>query len=292
MPPSKPEDPNTAEEIPITTPVASSASSASRPNALYTDPFPKSQASCPAKRPSTSTSTTHASKPHKRAPPSRDGLLPYITHPSSYPSTRVIYHTPAFVAIHDLYPKSSVHTLLLPRSETHMLMHPCDAFDDAEFLAAVKAEAERLKALVARELRRVYGPGSRGDEERERVLNGDVVVGVEAEGEEVELPPGRDWEKEVMVGVHAGPSMNHLHIHVLSVDRYSECLKHRKHYNSFATDFFVPLEEFPLDREEVRRRSHGIKGDMKCWRCGENFGGRFKELKAHLEVEFKAWKRE
>ncbi|TVY93025.1 Aprataxin-like protein [Lachnellula willkommii] len=169
-------------------------------------------------------------------------------------------------------------------------MHPCDAFDDAEFLAAVKAEAEKVRALVARELRRVYGAGSRGDEERERVLNGGVEAG--GEGEEVELPPGRDWEKDVMVGVHAGPSMNHLHIHVLSVDRYSECLKHRKHYNSFATEFFVRLEEFPLGREEVRRRSTAISGDMRCWRCGENFGGRFKELKAHLEVEFEAWKRE
>ncbi|TVY34595.1 Aprataxin-like protein, partial [Lachnellula occidentalis] len=225
-------------------------------------------------------------QPAKRTPPSRDGLLPYITHPSSYPSTRVIYHTPSFVAIHDLYPKSSVHTLLLPRSSTHMLMHPCDAFNDAAFLAGVQAEATKLKALVARELRRLYGPGSRGDEERERVLNGD------GDGDVEELPQGRDWEKEVMVGVHAGPSMNHLHVHVLSVDRYSECLKHRKHYNSFATEFFVPLEEFPLSREEMRIRSLAIRGDMKCWRCGENFGGRFKELKVHLQVEFEAWKRE
>jgi len=172
-------------------------------------------------------------------------------------------------------------------------MHPCDAFDDAEFLAGVKAEAAKLKVLVARELRRVYGPGSKADEERECVLNGDVKGDGDVDVDvDVELPQGRDWEKEVMVGVHAGPSMNHLHVHVLSVDRYSECLKHRKHYNSFATGFFVPLEEFPLGREEVRKKSNTISGDMKCWRCGENFGKKFKELKAHLKVEFEAWKRE
>ncbi|SZF06048.1 unnamed protein product [Blumeria hordei] len=38
----------------------------------------------------------------------------------------------------------------------------------------------------------------------------------------------RDWWGEVMAGVHSRPSMNHLHIHVLSVDRHSKCLKHRK----------------------------------------------------------------
>ncbi|KAG0649021.1 hypothetical protein D0Z07_5027 [Hyphodiscus hymeniophilus] len=123
----------------------------------------------------------------------RDGLGQYINNPKKYDPSVVVYFNDSFVAINDLYPKSSVHCLLLPRSANHTDLHPFDAFDDAEFLAAVRVEAQKLKVLVAKELQRKFGPVSKQDEAREAVLNGEV----EAE----ELPEGRDWEKEVNVGV-------------------------------------------------------------------------------------------
>ena len=196
----------------------------------------------------------------------------------------MIYYNDAFVAINDLYPKSSVHCLLLPRSERYTHLHPFDAFEDAEFLAAVRVEAQKLKILVAKELQRKFGPFSKQDEAREAVLNGEVDAD--------ELPIGRDWEKEVKVGIHAHPSMNHLHIHVISVDRHSVSLKHRKHYNSFATAFFVDLDDFPLANDDVRRKGSYLNDDMKCWRCGRSYQNRMKALKEHLTMEFEEWKRE
>jgi aprataxin len=228
----------------------------------------------------------------KSKPPfsSRDGLSAYTAHPETYPPTVVIFHNPDFVAIHDLYPKSSVHMLLLPRSEKHTLLHPFEAFEDAEFLAQCREQAGRLKKIAAKELQRLHGRYSRLDAPREAVLNGDVDLG---EGQEI--PTGRDWEKEIRVGIHAVPSMNHLHIHVISVDRFSECVKHRKHYNSFATGFFVPLEDFPLAHNDKRRhpdREGYLNADLKCWRCGQNYGNKFTKLKEHLEDEFKEWRKE
>ncbi|KAH8672811.1 HIT-like domain-containing protein [Tricladium varicosporioides] len=237
--------------------------------------------------PSTSPSRTRKSKPPFA---SRDGLGAYIHHPESYPASRVIYHNPSFVAIHDLYPKSSVHTLLLPRSEKHNLQHPFDAFEDVDFLAECKVEAAKLKAIVGKELQRRYGQFSAQDSERNKILNGDI----EPPSSGV-LPTGRDWEKEVMVGIHARPSMNHLHIHVLSKDRVSDCMRHWKHYNSFQTEFLVPLEDFPL-AEEDKRRHPGREGYLDraflCWRCGKEYANKFKRLKEHLEIEFEEWKRE
>lgn len=169
-------------------------------------------------------------------------------------------------------------------------MHPFDAFEDAAFLSSVRTEAARLKSIVAAELRRKYSRFSRLDEPRQDVLYGRTEL---KEGEK--LPAGRDWEKEVVVGIHAVPSMHHLHIHVLSKDRYSETLKHRKHYNSFATPFFVELDAFPLDEGDVRRhptKEGYLKADMRCWRCGENFVNKFAKLKEHLKVEFEEWKKE
>ncbi|KAH6680920.1 HIT domain-containing protein [Halenospora varia] len=281
------QDAITKEEIEGTAPpsksTASSASSNVR-NAFTTLMSPKRKSS-----PSTSPSLERR---RKSKPPfaSRDGLGRYVLHPESYPASQVIYHNPTFVAIHDLYPKSSVHTLLLPRSSAHNLLHPFDAFEDTEFLAECKAEAEKLRKIVAKELQRRYGRFSKGDGERNKILNGEVEPPSDGL-----LPEGRDWEKEVMVGIHACPSMNHLHIHVLSKDRVSECMRHRKHYNSFATGFFVPLDAFPL-AEDDERRHPGREGYLAmgfvCWRCGKGFGNQFKLLKEHLEVEFEEWKKE
>lgn len=216
----------------------------------------------------------------------RNALLSYIQHPTSFPPSRVISHTDDFVAIHDLYPKSTVHLLLLSRDPAKYDLHPFEALADPAFLAEVRLQAGKLKKLAAGELRRRYGTFSAQDAARNNAMKADPPP--------AELPSGRDWENEIIVGIHAHPSMSHLHIHVISVDRVSECMRHRKHYNSFATPFFVPLTAFPL-AEDDRRKHPGREGylasDLKCWRCNKNFGNKFQQLKAHLEEELQSWKR-
>ena len=225
----------------------------------------------------------------------RDGLGAYLASPEQFPPSRVLYHNEDFVAIHDLYPKSSVHILLLPRHPSAKL-HPFDAFEsDPKLLEKTKEEVEKVRKMVAAELRRRFGHYSRKEQTRvnamERAEHGPDGTFPSLES----LPVGRDWEAEVVAGVHSGPSMNHLHVHVLSRDRMSECLRHRKHYNSFATPFMVRLDELPLDEADVRRRpSRGgyLRNDLKCWRCGRNFRNRFQELKKHLSEEFEEWRAE
>jgi aprataxin len=215
----------------------------------------------------------------------RDGLGAYISRPESYPPSIIVYYNDDFVALHDKFPKSSLHLLLLPRDPSKFYMHPFDAFDDAEFLNKVRPEVQKLRTLAAAELRRKIGKYSAQEKERQEAIDQDPPV--------EHLPPGRDWEHEIMAGIHAHPSMNHLHIHVLSVDRYSDRLKHRKHYNSFSTPFFVGLEDFPLAKDDVRRhpgREGYLKQDFICWRCGRNFKDRFQKLKTHLEMEYEEWK--
>ncbi|CRG83726.1 aprataxin [Talaromyces islandicus] len=213
----------------------------------------------------------------------RDGLGVYIEHPETFPSSVVIYYNDDFVAINDLYPKSSLHLLLLPRDPSKFFLHPFDAFEDDQFLQKVRAEVKKLRTLAAGELRRRYGKYSSQETARREAMEQDPPAD--------DLPQGRDWEKELMVGIHAKPSMNHLHIHVLSVDRYSDKVKHRKHYNSFATPFFVDIDDFPLAQDDPRRDpGHYLKLDLICWRCSRNFGNKFQQLKEHLEEEYKEWK--
>lgn len=242
----------------------------------------------PKPKPSTQPQPSHSAP--RRITGSPNGLGPYIVHPETFPSSTVVTHSPDFVVVNDLYPKSSIHVLLLPRSRPHTLQHPFDAFQDAAFLASVQAEIARVKALVAKELQRRFGAGSAKDANRRAVLDGDAEP-----QEDGELPAGRNWEAEVMSGVHARPSMNHLHIHVLSREMHSPRLRHRKHYNSFNTPFLVDVADFPLEASDPRLhpgREQYLNRDLACWRCGQNFKNRFKALKEHLEVEFEAWRRE
>jgi hypothetical protein len=65
---------------------------------------------------------------------------------------------------------------------------------------------------------------------------------------------------------------------------------------SFQTRFFVPLDDM-AEMDEVGRRkrlkeaTEAHRGDLVCWRCGRDFGRRFKLLKEHLEGEVEAWKK-
>ncbi|KAI4088976.1 MAG: hypothetical protein LQ344_005728 [Seirophora lacunosa] len=222
----------------------------------------------------------------------RAGLGAYTHAPQSFPSSRVISFDESFVTINDLYPKSSIHTLLLPRDPQKQLRHPFEALQDPEFLSSVQQEVKKLRILLAKELQRRFGKYSAKERIRDAAMEKALDEGKEIN--EASLPPGRDWSQDVISGVHTHPSMSHLHIHVLSIDRHSECMRHRKHYNSFATDFLVDVEEFPLSREEVVRRKTGgwLDRDLVCWRCGRNYKNKFTALKHHLDEEFEEWKKE
>lgn len=226
----------------------------------------------------------------------RGGLGAYVISPESFPASRVIYHNEKWVVINDLFPKSSIHLLLLPRDHDKQLLHPFNAFEDLAFLKDVQTEVKKLRALVAKELHRRFGKFSRLDQQRESALDAlDGGVDGDVDNEVQNLPAGRDWAKSVISGIHVGPSMNHLHVHIFSIDRHSECMKHRKHYNSFATPFLIDVEDFPLGEGDNRRhpgREKYLERDLQCWRCGRNFKNKFARLKEHLDEEFKEWQQE
>lgn len=214
----------------------------------------------------------------------RDGLAAYTIDPESFPPTRVVYHNEKFVVINDLYPKASVHLLILPRDPIKNMQRPQDAFDDPQFLADCQAEEKKVREIVASELRRRFGKYSASDRPR--------IEALEADDPPETLPVGRDWTEGVMSGIHANPSMSHLHIHVLSKDMVSEPMRKRNHYLSFTTDFLVGLEHFPLAKDDYRRAYKHFPEDMLCWRCGQNFGNKMSKLKKHLETEKESWIRE
>lgn len=142
----------------------------------------------------------------------------------------------------------------------------------------------QVRKMAEQELRRELGRFSKQERKRTEAMNQDNAP--------AELPPGRDWSLDIMTGTHANPSMNHVHIHVLSRDLVSECMKKTNHYLSFTTDFFIGMDQFPLPHNDHRRKYRHLPKDMVCWRCGEPFQNRITKLREHLLEELEHWKRE
>lgn len=101
---------------------------------------------------------------------------------------------------------------------------------------------------------------------------------------------GVTWEVER--AFHAVPSMEHLHLHVVSMDLVSDRLKHKKHYLSFQPNvgFAIRLnvvedlvkqgkKRLPKSEEAYEQL---LKGPLMSHHTGQDFRW-FPELKAHLE---------
>ncbi|CAH1638648.1 unnamed protein product [Spodoptera littoralis] len=53
----------------------------------------------------------------------------------------------------------------------------------------------------------------------------------------------KDEKLPLKAGFHAVPSMQRLHMHIISTDMVSPCLKTKLHWNSFTTKFFRPYAD-------------------------------------------------
>uniref|UniRef100_A0A1I8MHL3 Aprataxin C2HE/C2H2/C2HC zinc finger domain-containing protein n=1 Tax=Musca domestica TaxID=7370 RepID=A0A1I8MHL3_MUSDO len=78
-----------------------------------------------------------------------------------------------------------------------------------------------------------------------------------------------------LIGFHNQPSMQRLHLHVISKDFVSDCLKTKKHWNSFNTALFLNYDDLIVQLNEnnkvKRLDSVTIKElsneDLKCNQC-------------------------
>ncbi|XP_042341381.1 aprataxin isoform X2 [Plectropomus leopardus] len=92
-------------------------------------------------------------------------------------------------------------------------------------------------------------------------------------------------------GYHAIPSMSHVHLHVISQDFDSPCLKNKKHWNSFTTDYFMDSHDVIQMLETDGRvtvkegTSELLKLPLRCHVCRRELPT-IPALKEHLKSHF------
>ena len=174
-----------------------------------------------------------AQPPKPTSPAGLDALTRLAMTPETH-LENIYLLTREFVVAYDLYPKGQVHLLILPRG---VRIQASPAALDASHAPLVRRMAS-LGEHLARMLRR-RSPS---------------------------LAP-------FAMGFHAVPSMRQLHLHVISTDLDSSCLKSKKHWNSFATRFLLRPAAVAAQLEspsgKASTRGHAaeeasLKNAMRC----------------------------
>ncbi|XP_048218022.1 aprataxin isoform X3 [Perognathus longimembris pacificus] len=89
------------------------------------------------------------------------------------------------------------------------------------------------------------------------------------------------------LGYHAIPSMSHVHLHVISQDFDSPCLKNKKHWNSFNTEYFLESKAIIKMVQEAGKvtvqdgTSELLKLPLRCHECQQLLPS-IPQLKEHL----------
>lgn len=197
-------------------------------------------------------------------------LQEYIRKPQDF--EEVVYWDDKAVIVKDRFPKASFHLLVLPRDRQLTNKLPTVALTK-EVKLQLEPYLTRAKEYIFEQFIENYS-----------ALDGNSLFASEEELRD------RDTfsQKFVQVGIHSVPSMNNLHIHVITRDFNSPRLKNKKHYLSFTTEFFVPWLMLPLNQVPNKRESEQLlkNQDMACVYCHENYKNRFQDLKMHLKHEF------
>ncbi|RCK62273.1 Aprataxin-like protein [Candida viswanathii] len=232
----------------------------------------------------------------------RDAFQKYIDHPETHDI--VEYYDDNVIIIKDMFPKAIRHLLVIPRNPQVSKTHPLDAFNrnydeysGEELYELVLSYVEKAKDMIIDDL----------------FKNSDIE-------DKSQLSEFRSTF--IKAGVHSIPSLNNLHVHVITQDFNSARLKNKKHYNSFTTKFFVPFEELdPLQNAKYYRllnfgrdsydpdsdnsstsedrpvfisheRSKEVLESIikntpfKCTSCSATFGNLMVKLKEHLQKEY------
>ncbi|CCK71327.1 DNA 5'-adenosine monophosphate hydrolase KNAG_0G02710 [Huiozyma naganishii CBS 8797] len=187
----------------------------------------------------------------------------YVAHGDGDDDLPVLYFDSDAVVLRDMFPKATVHLLVIPRPAEITFRHPAVALtrevQDTIQLAIQWAKNYTFAQFV--------------DQFPESLSSYDLQKFI---------------TEFVLVGVHSVPSMSNMHVHVISRDFHSPSLKHKKHYNSFNTAFFVPWDQLPLESPPDKTQAElTIKNTpLKCSYCRRDFRNKFKALKEHLDEEF------
>ena len=205
-----------------------------------------------AASPAKSAAKSSVAKPNPPAAPWARGLVDIAADPGG--KEGVAWFDETLVVLTDKYPKARTHYLVLAR-DTSLAAGP----------SALRAQHAELVEGMATVGRRIAA-------EKAAKVNGGETIALRA-------------------GFHAKPSMPTLHMHLVSSDLRGSGMKTRRHWNTFATDFFKEADDVVaalrargrVDWDEEEEEAGVAMAKLRCHRCGDGPFAQMPKLFAHLD---------
>ena len=209
-------------------------------------------ATTPETKTKTSETKTKPNAPWLRA------LVDIASNPSGKPG--VLSYDDDIVVLRDAYPKAKVHLLVLARD-------PALRDGPSSLRAAHVSLVEKMLSAARSATGRASAEAN--------------------EGGEADAP-----RRAFRFGFHAKPSMPQLHMHAVSQDLRGSCMKTRRHWNAFATDFFRDASEAlrelrakgALEWDEEEAESRVKMERLRCHACGDGPHPTMPKLFEHLDT--------
>ncbi|RNA08194.1 aprataxin isoform X2 [Brachionus plicatilis] len=133
---------------------------------------------------------------------------PFLSLESSMKDEKLqVFKNDRFICIQDKYPKAKVHFLLIPHgNELPKMIRVADLIKSNQCLDLLKEIKSLSEKIIAENF-------------------------------------PKELKSKTMCGFHSIQSMQPLHMHIISKDFDSDCLKNKKHWNSFNTKYFINLDD-------------------------------------------------
>jgi len=180
----------------------------------------------------------------------------YRTAPAPALRRSVVLTLPDCLVVRDPFPKSAAHLLLLP--------------SPGSLAAGDVACVGDLRPPCLPRLRRLHAVARA------------VAAAVEREVMARRGPPRPAWLRW-RIGYHSPPSLRPLHLHVLTADLQSPCLKTAAHVNRFASgEHFVTAEAVEAALEAGRAPDGDPREQPRCPECAARLPDALRAMKDHL----------
>jgi aprataxin len=205
-------------------------------------------------------------------------ILSAITaDPERHRAVQSIWHVDdQVVGMLDKYPKARRHALLLARQAG---LHRASQLGP-QHLPLLHHMRQLALAWIQQQQQQQQQPG----QQQLQNLQEEQQEQQQQQQQLAPIPAG--WR----CGFHSVPSMAQLHLHVISSDYDSPCLKTKRHWNSFTSGFFLPLDDViaalqgPAAAVAVDDAAAEalLKQGLACHRCGQALKN-MPALKEHLQ---------
>ncbi|KXN82061.1 Aprataxin [Leucoagaricus sp. SymC.cos] len=227
-----------------------------------------------------------------------------LKDPATLPASVLFSHSEKTLTIYDAYPKSIFHFLVLPRVLSPTTPTPSATASPQSATATSDLVIPSPSVADLSSLRILLNSKDVSKEQAKQVilsLKEDATRLKDEIEQEMEKRYGFIWD--VWIGFHGTPSIEHIHLHVLSADLCSDRMKNKKHYNSFhpKLGFFLHIDEvlawfeavpsYYQDMAKLPRKEFEnlLKNPLICFRCGVE-SKNMPSLKAHLQKEWEKLK--